>query len=99
MKYFLTVTDNHDRFLHKNEQHDSLESALNVVSENYLKDPPQPWRANALCAIKDGQIYRITMSHGSTGHYTLCLLPTIRRIEIVSALQFLEAETYIHEPD
>jgi hypothetical protein len=90
MKYFLSVETKDGDFLHKDEQHDSLEDVLKTVSAHYLADPTMPHRWSGYFAMRDGEITSLKIKRGTAGIY---LREDIAEIGILSQRGKLERDT------
>lgn len=95
MTYFLTVTTREGDRLHCNEPHESLESALGVVSAHYLRDAGLSYRWNGYFAVRSGELTRLYLTAATSGHL---LRPDIQRIDILNERGLLESEDFTIEP-
>ncbi len=95
MAYFLTVHNKDGSLLHHNEKHPTLESVLQIISENYLLDAEAPHRWNGYFAVKSGELTRLYINSCTSGQL---LRDDIRHIDIMNDRGLLETETWNTEP-
>lgn len=91
MIYFLTVRKKDGSFLRLREKYADIESAIEVVSRNYLADAGSPHRWNGYFAVRNGELTRLYLSQETTAPH---LRDDIERIDIVNERGLLEAETH-----
>lgn len=94
MKYFLTVANHTGDYLHRREQHDSLDEAIAYVAAHYIKDPdfPRYWSGNI--AIRDGRISRLLIRKSA---HTGQLLENVAYVYICNEQALREIDE--HDPD
>jgi hypothetical protein len=91
MPYFLTVTKRDGSYLHHRERYPDLQSAIAIVSREYLTDAAEPHRWNGYFAVRGGQLTRLYLNRATAG---LLLRDDIERIDIVNERGLLETATW-----
>ncbi len=73
-----------------------MESALRIISDDYLEDDPAAYRWNGYFALRDGELTRFYITQGTSAPL---LREDIARIDVVSERGLLERDTFARPAD